>query len=225
MRITTKMLNDSARKAGLPVNRMSLLDCINTGNNSGKKNSLLEALNRNRTVSVDTGNQKKYEKLEKTAENLADAAATLQADGEKDLFAQAREGGDKQKVCDSIQSFLDRYNSSIRALKNTDGVMDDFYRQMLTEAPEGWKEQLAELGITFSKDGTAKIDTDQLKASDIDRLEAAFGGRSEFVSRVNYLSTRIANYAQAGAKSYSTSYSSRGDLYTGNVNSRFDFRR
>ena len=43
MRITTQMLNESARKAGLPINNTSLLNYIK---NDGTGNTWLDALNR-----------------------------------------------------------------------------------------------------------------------------------------------------------------------------------
>ena len=46
MRITTQMLNESARKAGLPINSNSLLNYVN-GNSD---NTLLNALNKSRTT-------------------------------------------------------------------------------------------------------------------------------------------------------------------------------
>lgn len=45
MRITTQMLNESAKKSGLPINNTSLLNYINGDETN---NSLLEALNKNR---------------------------------------------------------------------------------------------------------------------------------------------------------------------------------
>ena len=48
MRITTQMLNESARKAGLPVNNTSLLNYIN---NKNQGNSLLDALNKKKETS------------------------------------------------------------------------------------------------------------------------------------------------------------------------------
>ncbi len=54
MRITTQMLNESARKAGLPVNNTSLLNYIN---NKGEGNSLLDALNKKKET-VATATQK-----------------------------------------------------------------------------------------------------------------------------------------------------------------------
>ena len=64
MRVTTQMLNESARRSGLP--NSSLLDHI--GGNG--KNTLLDALDRKNSTAIDTENKKKYEKLGKTAEKL-----------------------------------------------------------------------------------------------------------------------------------------------------------
>ena len=47
MRITTQMLNESARKAGLPINNTSLLNFIK---NDGTGNTLLDALNKKRKL-------------------------------------------------------------------------------------------------------------------------------------------------------------------------------
>ena len=66
MRVTTQMLNESARRSGLPINHSSLLDHI--GGNG--KNTLLDALDRKNSTAIDTENKKKYVKLGKTAEKL-----------------------------------------------------------------------------------------------------------------------------------------------------------
>lgn len=50
MRITNQMLNESAKKAGLPINSTSLLNYIN---NDSSKNTLLSALSKNRLLSSD----------------------------------------------------------------------------------------------------------------------------------------------------------------------------
>lgn len=50
MRITTQMMNESARKAGLPIGGTSLLNYINKDEKSS--NSLLEALNKNKVATV-----------------------------------------------------------------------------------------------------------------------------------------------------------------------------
>lgn len=61
MRITTRMLNESARKAGLPVNNTSLLNYIN---NKGKGNTLLDALNKKKETTANLKQKNNYEKLD-----------------------------------------------------------------------------------------------------------------------------------------------------------------
>ena len=162
MRVTTQMLNESARRAGLPINHSSLLDHI--GGNG--KNALLDALNKKNSTVIDTENKKKYEKLGKTAEKLVNSSDALLQEGEKGIFAQVKESEDKQKLYDSIKTLFVDYNSSIKALKDTAGTMNDFYRQMLIETPEDAKEELAKVGVSFAKDGTASVDMDKLKSAD-----------------------------------------------------------
>ena len=222
MRITTQMLNESARKAGLPVNSTSLLNYIN---NDGSNNSLLEALKKNNktTAAVDTVSKKNYEKLKKEADKLTDSTAALLQEDEDNLFTQAKAGGDNQKIYDSIESFFENYNSAMKALKNASSTMNDFYRQMLSEAPEEAKESLASIGITFAKDGTASVDMDKVKEADLETLEKLFGSKSNFMGKMNFLSTRISDNAGANVESLSSAYSANGNLYTGLASSKYDF--
>ena len=105
MRVTTQMLNESARRAGLPINHSSLLDHI--GGNG--KNALLDALNKKNSTVIDTENKKKYEKLGKTAEKLVNSSDALLQEGEKGIFAQVKESDDKQKLYDSIKTLFADY--------------------------------------------------------------------------------------------------------------------
>lgn len=221
MRVTTQMLNKSAARAGISRNGSSLLNFINRGSNN---NAVMQALNKKNTA-VNTENKKKYETLEKESEKLAKSTDTLMKEGEKSLFSQAKESGDNQKVYDEIKSFLDTYNNNITALKNVPGSLNDFYRQMLSEAAEDDKEKLAKVGVTFAKDGVATVDMEKMKASDFDSLEKLFGNKSDFVNRANILSKRVLSSADATLKSFGNGYSSSGNLYTGNAKSKYDFRR
>lgn len=221
MRITTRMLNESARKAGLPVNSTSLLNYINSGDTN---NTLLQALNKNKTSvgNTNTVSRRQYERLGKTSDKLTQSIETLLQEGKNSLFTQAKESGDKEKVSASVESLFQNYNSTLSALKNASGTMNNFYRQMLTEAPKEVKKDLESIGITFKKDGTANIDKDKLKEADLDTLENLFGRNSSFMNKMNFTSTRISDNAEANTKSFSSGYTSKGNLY-GTSGSRYNF--
>lgn len=219
MRITTQMLNESARKAGLPVNNTSLLNYIN---NKGGENSLLEALNKKKETAVTATQKGNYEKLNEEAEQLTQAAEELLKDGENSLFEQAKTSGDNQKVYDSIEKLFSSYNSTLKELKNNSNTLNDFYRKMLAESTTEKEDLLAGIGITFAKDGTAKVDMEKVKASNIETLEEVLGKESELVSKMNFISTAISDNAEANIKSLNSTYNASGSMYSAINSSKYN---
>lgn len=220
MRITTQMLNESARKAGLPINNTSLLNYIK---NDGTGNTLLDALNKKKETAATAAQKSDYEKLDKEADQLTQAAEVLLKDGENSLFEQAKTSGDNQKVYDSIEKLFGSYNSTLKELRNTSNTMNDFYRQMLLEAPDEVKESLSGVGITFAKDGTARVDMEKVKAVDLETLQGLFGKESDFVQKIEFLSTRISDNAEANVESLGNAYNAGGNLYSAMSSSKYDF--
>lgn len=219
MRITTQMLNESARKAGLPVNNTSLLNYIN---NKGEGNSLIDALNKKKETAVTATQKSNYEKLNKEAEQLTQAAEELLKDGENSLFEQEKTSGDNQKVYDSIEKLFSSYNSTLKELKNNSNTLNDFYRKMLAESTTEKEDLLAGIGITFAKDGTAKVDMEKVKASNIETLEEVLGKESELVSKMNFISTAISDNAKANIKSLNSTYNASGNMYSAINSSKYN---
>ena len=91
--------------------------------------------------------------------------------------------------------------------------MNDFYRQMMLETSVEAKDNFADIGIAFSKDGTAAVDMEKVKNADITTLESLFGTESDFVNKIEFLSTRISNNAEANIESLSSAYNGKGSLY------------
>lgn len=218
MRITNQMLNESARKAGLPVNHMSLLNYVN---NTDSGNSLLNALNKSGSTE-NTVKKTSYEKLEKTAENLLQSAEIFTEEGEETIFSKAEESGDKQEIYDKVQTFVENYNSTLSALKNTSSPLDQYYYQMMQEAAEENSEKLGSIGLTISKNGTMALDKDKLAAVDIDTLEQTLGASSDFSKKVAFLASRISDNARTNAESLSSRYSAKGDVYSA-MSNKYEF--
>lgn len=208
MRITTQMLNETARKTGIPINSGSLLNHLNS---SASDNSLLKALNKGSSA-ADTKQKSDYEKLERNADRLQKRAGSLAAKGENSLFAKARESKDTEEVCREVQALVEDYNNTMKILRSTSGPLNDYYRQMLQEAAAGNSKSLSGIGITVSKDGKLTVDSEKLKAADIDALEAALGEAGSFTSKVSFLAGRVSDNAEAGTKSLTNQYGANGSL-------------
>ena len=223
MRVTTQMLNDTARKAGLPINNSTLLDY---SNNDSSADSLFNSINGSTSAATQMLKSKVcktgYEKTDKSSENLQNAIDKLA--GEKStLFKDARESKDTSKVTAAAQELIDKYNSLIEAMSKTSSSLDEFYKKALKGLPESIKESLEKVGITYNNDGTLEIDSDKLKKADIDSLEKIFGSDSEFMKKLSFVTDRIESNAEANLQSVSSTYSSTADIMSSFNSSKYDF--
>lgn len=208
MRITSHMLSLAEQKLGLSVSRRSLLDFINSEKNG---NSLLNALSSKKGSFSDTLNRAKYEKLEKTAEELEAQAKKMAEGSEKDdLYAET-------------EKLAKTYNSLLDAMSRHGGALNSFYRQNLKDIAVHDEELLRSVGISVQKDGTLEVDKDKLSAASLEELKKAVGADSDFAAKLSYISSKIADNAEANAKSYSSGYLPNGNI-TSNYQSKYDFR-
>lgn len=219
MRITTQMLNESARKAGLPINRSSLLNYVNR---DGSNNGLLGALNQKQSSAVQSAQKTNYGKLEKNADQLAQKAADFTVEGEKSIFENARKSGSNREIYDSVEELIESYNSTFEILDSMDGTLDTFYSKNLTGLFADNKEALQSIGITMSKNGTLNLDKEKLQAADLETLEKVLGNASGIMKKLSYLAGRISDNAQTNVESLSRQYGSGGNSYTSSFN-KYDF--
>lgn len=220
MRVTTKMLNDSAQRAGLPINGNSLLNYVN-GNSSEK--TLLNALNKNKGKSVSATQKSSYEKVEKAADKLSQSAAELVSKTEDSVFAKADTEEGKEALYDRIADFISDYNDTLKTLRAVAGTMENFYSKSMQDEAEQNSEALKAAGITLAKDGTMSLDKNKLKQADIADIEKVFGTSGGFVSRVAFLAGRISDNAEANVDSISNQYTAAGSLSQAAATGKYSF--
>lgn len=222
MRITTQMINEGARKAGLPIHGRSLLDYIKTDSSD---NSLLNALNSNNNnasinQSVNKISKNNFEKLEKSAESLQEKAEKFLLEGTDSILSKAAETQDNQQIFDSAKSLVEQYNSTIKNMKSTSSPLNDYYKQMFEEIIDENKSSLNAIGISKSSNGL-QLDETKMKSASLEDLEKALGSKSTFSAKVAYIASRISANAQTNMASVSSTYGSTGDIYSA-INSKFD---
>ncbi len=220
MRITTQMLNESAREAGLPINNTSLLNYID-GDDSTTDNSLLDALSKKSTT--DTVQKSSYEQLEKSADELEDAASVLTSEKDDNIYAQARKNEDTEAVKKQAKELLSDYNDMLEKLGKSDSSLNAYYKQMLGEVYSNEKEGLNLIGIYTDKDGYLSLDESKFDEADIDTLEKVLGSTSGFSAKTGYIASRVANNAESYLESMSSQYNSTGKNYSSYSNSRYNF--
>ena len=223
MRVTTQMLNETARKARLPINNSTLLDYIN---NDSSADSMLNSINGSTSAATQMLKAKVsktgYENTDKSSEDLQNAIDKLA--GEKStVFKDARESKDTSKVTAAVQELIDKYNSLVEVMSKTSSSLDEFYKKALKGLPESIKESLEKVGITYNSDGTLEVDSDKLKKADVDSLEKILGSDSEFMKKLSFVTDRIESNAEANLQSVSSTYSSTADIMSSFNSSKYDF--
>lgn len=235
MRITTQMLNASAKKTGLPFSYgNSLLDYVNNSN-AANGNTLLSALDKsgksNQVLSSSVGdintllnslNRTGYEKLGKQAEQLLQSANVFTVQGEESLFEIAKANGNKAEIYQSVEKLIESYNGTMKELQKTSDPLNQYYGQMLGEAVVENAAALKDIGITMEKDGTLSLDKSKLKAAEDESLEKALGLSGTFTKKVAFIASRVSENAQAGTQSISSQYDTAGNTYTAAM-SQYDF--
>ncbi len=220
MRITTHMLNETAKKTGIPIHRANFLSSINSDSSEG--NTLLDALNKDKKDKVSTETVSNYKKTEKSAQNLEDQAKKLAETGEDSLLEKLKNSEDKKEAYKAVEDYVTYYNATLSGLKKSPGMLDQYYSQMLQDAAGSNREQLEKIGITIGKDGVMSVNQEKLYAASIEDIQNAFGEKGELASKTAFLAERIANNAQAGIESASSQYNASGNIYS-QIASQFDF--
>lgn len=222
MRITTQMLNETSRKAGLPVNSSSLLNYINNDKNS---NSLLESLQNSSTKTTDLlQNKKLYQKLKDAAESLEDAAKTLGSEKSDNVFAKAKESGENADIVKNVKTLIEQYNEVRKQLeRDTSSPINAYYNQTLGQLVSKNKEELSKVGITIGKDGSMTIDESKLKEASVEDLETLFGSKSEFIQKMQYLASHVSNNVSAQIESLGNQYGQDANSFSSYISNKYDW--
>lgn len=219
MRITTSMLNETAKRTGIPINQNNLLSYINNESSGGS--TLLDALDKKKDK-VSPQAAANYKKMEKSAQSLMEQAEKLAQTGETSFLEKIKESGNTKEAYAAVETYADRYNTVLSGLKKSTNMLDRYYCEVLQDAAAQNSEQLEKIGITIDRDGVMSVNKEKLNAASVEDIQNAFGGSGELASKTSFLADRIGKNAQAGMESVSSQYDGSGNLYS-QLASRYDF--
>lgn len=223
MRITTGMLNESARKSGVQINH-TLLDYVKADK---KGNTLQQVLGNNRVNAQNKTQKSNYEKLNKSSGSLTDSLVEILDEGSDSLFGKLEAEDTKQNrdaLYDSIETFVESYNSTRKSLTTAQGTLNNYYAKLMKEAAQEDSEVLAAAGITVSSNGELTLDKSRFEAADIGTLKKAFGSDSTFMKKAATLAAHVSDSVKANLESLSNQYNASGTNYS-ELLSKYDTRR
>lgn len=204
-RTTTQMVNNSRRRAGLTARRSPLLERASQRNGKGTS-SRLDALSANGLQSSRMA-RVGFEKLQKSASSLEEQMALLsdKADNGKDLEANA-------------VNMVEDFNDTLKYLQENSSVLNNYYRQSMSEMAAGSKTELSEIGITVGRDGRLSLDKEKLAQADAETVRKVLGASGNFAKRVGSIASRVADNAKVNMENVSTQYNSAGSIANSYLN-------
>ena len=210
-RTTTQMLNNSRRKTMISSSRRNALLSAASNQNAGLKNTRMGMMNANSVLSARLL-RSNYQKLERSATSLTEQTKLL-----------AEKGGDPAKLTGTAANVVKHFNDTLDGLKQSSGILNEYYRQTMKEIAVTNKSVLAEIGIAVKADGSLSLNKDKLAAADQEKVKKVLGADSDFAKRLDAVASRAADNAKAGAASASSKYNSSGNLANSYL-SRYNFR-
>ncbi len=212
-RFTTQMVSTTKRRAGLSSRRSSMLSSVRS-KRSGVlgTSSWMDVMNKNSVQSSRLA-RANYERLQKASDSLVEQTG---------LLAEKADMGEKG-LTDAAAKVVTDFNDTLKCLKQTSGVLNDYYRQSMKETVMGQKRELEVIGITVGTDGSLSLNKDKLAEADAEKVKNLLGTSSVFAKRVNAVASRAADNARANAQSVSSQYTASGRLANSYL-SRYNFR-
>lgn len=216
MRIPTQTMNETAKRAHLPLGNTSLLNYINN-NNSG---SIVGSRNKNPGMEMLSSNL--FQRLETNATGLSQSAKKL-TEKEESIFDEARESGSNAKLVDEVDRFAKYFNSTMSSATGTNSALNIYYKKMMAQAAQEHKEELEAIGVSVAGDGKLDVNTDRLGRADVNQIERVFGAGSDFMKRATALAQKLSDSAGAGAASLASQYGATGAPHSAYAANRYDY--
>lgn len=220
MRVTNQMLSNAAAQSGRMVQGSSLLDYLKT---DSSQDGIFGSLTQKSSQLLSSIQAEKYEKMETAVDDVLEQLTLMADEGEESLFGKAKADGDNTEICKTVEKLVEEYNQAIKELSSGQDALLSSCAPALKQVASQNKEALQKLGITMEKDGTLKVDSEKLKAADIESLEKVFGNSGTFSVRTAYVLSQASEYAAANAESLTSQYDASGNTYTLSGN-KFDSR-
>lgn len=208
------MVNNSRRKTGLPSNRKS------------SRNSLVNFLQKdglgiNSRWSAMNADSIQANRTERNNAAKLHSSSSMLSQQIKNLGEKVDKGG--VNTTSTMSTVVEKYNETMKNLRNSSGVLNDYYMQSMKEVAITNKKALAEIGIAVGADGALSLDKEKFESADGEKLKELLGTEGVFVKRVGIVASRVVDNAMASVESSSSRYNSSGNLTNSHL-SKYNYR-
>lgn len=183
--------------------------------------------------STVTSESKDYSNVVAKSDNLQDAADKLSSTNSASVFTKEyvkdSESGkmsydyNSSKITSAVKDFVKDYNALINSTDKVSDATVTARTGYLKKVTSNYEDALSQIGITTNSNGTLSVDSDKLKASNMESVKNVFGGSSGYAYQVSSAASLIESGAASAASTSGSSYTSSGSYnYGTSTASMFD---
>lgn len=131
---------------------------------------------------------KTYTDISKNASKQAlTDGAKLGSESSSSMFAVAEKTGKTAAIVSTAKDFVNDYNKLLTGLNTLGGKENQAFVKQITEAAKANQDKLAEVGVTFLKDGSLAMNPNIMEKATLEQLKEAFNGKETWTSKVSGL--------------------------------------
>jgi len=175
-------------------------------------------------------NKGTYSKLKGYSSSLSDAADALTSSSlyQKGSFQVTKSDGSKEDsdydydtLYDKVSSFVDSYNSTLKAGSAFDSGSISTRTLSLASLTSKNSNVLSSVGISISLDGELSVNEDKFKTANINSIKTLFAGSGSYANSVANKADVISSLAAKQLNTYS-SYDSKGSYDNSSVSNIYN---
>ena len=139
-------------------------------------------------------------------------AATKLVDAVETLDKLTYKEENRDKIAESISSFIKEYNTTLQAASKSDLVNVVQNAEWMTSGSKSNEKLLASVGVTINEDNTLSFDQETFASASLTTAKSVFDGAASFAHQVANRASKI--YAEAASGGTATATYSQNADYT-----------
>ena len=186
---------------------------------TGKASELVSKTKNSTSTSKDSAEA--LTSIQKSTDELKEAADALLETGSKSVWDKGEEGVDTNAVYKAVNQFVKDYNSVISSTEDSNTKTIASRSSNLITATSAYEKQLSKIGITINDDFTLSLNEETFKKSDMSSVESLFSGAGSFGYKTSAQASLI-NFAADTEASRANTYNYSGTYNTYNSGNLFN---
>lgn len=184
---------------------------------NGSSNSTINQIygNNNSTSTTESFDKESYTTLRDNAGELYTSSMKLASSGSKSLFKTDSEGKyDMEGISKAVEGFVSSYNKTLDAVVDVSNTQALRTGTFMVSGTKAFENNLNKIGITIGKDNKLSVDSEKLKAADVNDIKSLFNGTTSYATN---MATKAISLSNTSSQALTYNQAGNTDFYYANL--------